>query len=201
MECRLCGRTADSFLCPSCREALQRESFASLYRQRCPVCGQPVWDPAYGCRFCGRRQLVYGSLHGELRSLVMRYKFDNRRSLAPVLASLLEPLLAAIPGPYTLVPVPASEQGRRRRGFDQSLELCRALHRPYQSLLSLDHKDRKSQKSLHGKQRREISFHLRKPRPDGVIVVVDDIMATGSTMQAAMDALGEPCYGIALCLA
>lgn len=136
-----------------------------------------------------------------LRDLVMRYKFDRELSLAPVLASLLEPLLASLPGPYTLVPVPASARGRRTRGFDQSLKLCRALHAPWKELLAADRKGNPSQKMLHGVRRREISYHLKASRPDGVLVVVDDIVATGSTMKAAMDALGEPCYGVALCLA
>lgn len=103
----------------------------------CPACAENTAGP-FAVRVPGAgRVVVAGRYRGPLRRAVLAYKERGRRDLAPDLAALLVPAVAAAlpagrppaadPGLLRLVPAPSRPGAARARGGDHVLRLCRAL--------------------------------------------------------------------------
>jgi predicted amidophosphoribosyltransferase len=183
---------------------------ASLLPARCPVCGAAGPVPCAPC--VGRmRPAVPGPLppgldacwsllayEGAARTLVARLKYRNDRTalvwLADGMAALVEP-----PPTVVVTWAPTSRRRRRRRGFDQAELLAGAVARrlgaPCRTLLERSTGPPQTGLSLAAR-RRGPSFvaapshwpHRSQPVPASVIVV-DDVVTTGSTFTAASWAL------------
>ncbi len=126
MWCANCKKPCDALLCSECRNALARISFEQRFDQRCEVCGNPILDRCYPCPWCTEDLLAYGPYEGVLASLVLRYKSGGELFLAFLLADLFQHMIA-FEKSSVLVPIPASFEGKRRRGFDQMLLVARIL--------------------------------------------------------------------------
>jgi ComF family protein len=130
-----------------------------------------------------------------LREALRAFKFAGRRALAAPLADLIieMPSCLAVAAPDLLVPVPLYPRRERERGFNQALLLARRLSRAWNVPVRADVLTRtaatRPQTDLTAAERRanvRHAFALR--RPDLVtgrhVVVVDDILTTGSTANA-----------------
>lgn len=192
MWCAHCKMLSDAKLCSSCNRELQRLSFANLYSQRCEVCGQPKLDHCYPCPSCDEALVAYGPYEGILASLVLRFKSGGELLLASLLADLYLQIMKTDDS-SVLVPIPASREGRRRRGFDQMLLIARLLSRrtgsPVVRLFS-HHKGRRhallsKQARLETKNLRERNHvskrNIRLLRQCKQVYVLDDIHTTGTT--------------------
>lgn len=196
MWCAHCKKLSDSTLCSSCTAELKKLSFASLYTQRCTVCGQSILDRSYPCPCCEEALIAYGPYEGVLAFLVLRYKSGGELLLAPFLADLFLDLMQA-DGSSVLVPIPASKEGKRRRGFDQMLLIACILSRktgsPVVRLFS-HHKGRRhallSKKARLETKSLLVRTHVSK-RSNMLLLqckqmyVLDDIHTTGSTCSQA----------------
>jgi len=131
MWCLTCNALSDAPLCSGCRKKLASLSYAQLYEHRCPTCGTPVLDTAYGCDFCQDALLSYGVYDGILEQLITSYKHAGNVQAAWQLATLFEPLVRKFGSPI-LIPIPSSISGKRNLGFDHmalvTAILCRRLH-------------------------------------------------------------------------
>src|ERR671919_440388 len=153
---------------------------ATLLPTRCPVCG------AAGSAPCGSL-LAY---EGAARTLVTSVKYRNDRAalawLADGMAALVEP-----PADVVVTWAPTSRRRRRQRGFDQAELLAAALarrwDRPCRRLLDRSPGPPQTGLSL-ADRRRGPCFMPQGAAPLGVIVV-DDVVTTGSTLTAASWAL------------
>lgn len=136
-------------------------------------------------RLVGEMAIVSAFIHeGPARQIVHHLKFGAVPAAADLISSLLIPL---IPPCTALVPVPRSPLRRLRYGVDTAdviaLGLGRRLRLPVVRALSADLSNR-SHTGRSQTQRVPPRFHLRRPVPDGSLLI-DDVLTTGSTLLAA----------------
>ena len=173
----------------------------------CHGCGQPL--PSWRtisvatecCAACRRlrpafdRGAVACDYEGALRAIVHAFKYDGRRSLARPLGRLLrEAGHAVLDGADGVVPVPLHPWKRVQRGFNQAADLARILGLPVRPVLRRSRATRTQTGLTHGQRRRNVAgaFALARwpwrPRQGAVenqiLVLVDDVMTTGATLDA-----------------
>ena len=121
--------------------------------------------------------------------ILMRAKEDNDRNARKV---IVDSVRKFIPPRSTIVPIPSSPESLRRRGFDHSLLLARAIDpraehvlkiiRRIEDQTELSHEER--YKNLH---RAYVAGNYFLPR----VVLLDDVITTGSSIREALRALRE----------
>lgn len=197
-RCLLCGEPGSGGrdLCAACLRSLPRNHCA------CPRCAIPLAVPGTCGRCLRREPLVHASRAAfvyapPVDQLLTRYKFHNDLAAGRLLASLMLDSLADAPRPQALVPVPLHRSRLRRRGYDQALELARPLARALGVPLApglLERRRRTGAQSELGAmaRRRNLrgAFHVPPGRDLPLhVALVDDVMTTGATVQAAALAL------------
>lgn len=191
-----------SALCPPCQAALAGQNATP-----CPGCGQypPVPQPlATHCGDCRRTPrpwghvYVFGPYEGALRELLLAYKFNQRLDLGRQLQECALAAFengqrnhAALPRPDVIVPVPLHGRRLLRRGFNQSREIARLLARrigaPIEQEALLRVRRTVPQMQLDRSER--ATNMLGAFAAEGALVqgrnilLVDDIMTTGSTLE------------------
>ncbi|WP_148288707.1 ComF family protein [Ilumatobacter nonamiensis] len=185
-----------------------------IFETRCAGCDKPGAPICTTCRFALLGPAPRPSPHGVIsavpftgraRSIVLGWKYRNRRAVSRHLAGLIVNRLIETRAQHDVDMVtwaPTSTKRRRERGFDQGELLARAVARqlgvPCRRLL-----DRDASASQTGRTRAERldgPTFVARPGLDGVrVLVVDDVVTTGSTLGAAAAALGD--RGAVACLA
>ncbi|HHO69436.1 MAG TPA: ComF family protein [Gammaproteobacteria bacterium] len=192
--CRLCRAPARDGL-DLCRDCLDDLPWLP---PGCPRCALPL-DAGAGtpCGACSTRPPAYDgcialfSYEFPVDHLVQQIKFGADLALARSLGILLLRRLRECgpPAPDRVVPVPLHPSRLSERGFNQARELARPLRA---AGLRLD--DRlcrrirrtPAQAGLPADQRRRNlrgSFEVRGPVAGGHLLLVDDVMTTGATLE------------------
>ncbi|HTX38186.1 MAG TPA: ComF family protein [Bryobacteraceae bacterium] len=160
---------------------------------RCALCrsGLRGFDAAY----------AYGSYEGVLRELIHIYKYGKVRTLARPLGDLLWTALARDEAWDMIAAVPLHWRRRWQRGFNQSELLARDLARrcgvPFVSLLKRVQPTTAQAGLSNQKRRRNVAsafacrrMVLRRDRLAGKrVLLIDDVLTTGSTAAACAAAL------------
>jgi predicted amidophosphoribosyltransferase len=145
--------------------------------------------------------VAVGRYRAPLRTAVLAYKERGRRDLASPLARLLAGALpaAAPPGGWWLVPAPSRRAAARARGGDHVLRLCRHLAHADRRLhvaaaLRLSRQARDSVGLDAAQRAQNLAGRLRTrasalPPPGAAVLLVDDVITTGATLQACRGAL------------
>ncbi|MCX8007917.1 MAG: phosphoribosyltransferase family protein, partial [Coriobacteriia bacterium] len=127
---------------------------------------------------------------------VALHKDPGERRYGPVLGALAATACAEWAGwPDAVVPIPPTPRARARRGYDHTLPLARvvAARLDVQVVQSLRARQRADQRSLGRNQRREnvrSAFSVRDAATiPARVLLVDDVMTTGATLDAAAAAL------------
>ena len=200
------ARPLESPVCDACWRAVP-----ALSPPWCVRCGDglPSWR-AVGplCARCRRRPLRItlarsaGAYDGSLRDIVHAFKYERCRALARPLAALMTAAGAEVlDGADAVVPVPLHPVRAWQRGFNQADDLAGALHLPIWRALRRTHHG-PPQATLpaarrHGNVRRAFALaRLGGARREArlrnrVIVLVDDVMTTGATIDACARVLLE----------
>jgi len=177
----------------------------------CAVCGAVLDSPLAGavCERCwlsiahGSSATVpltpalpstvaIGEYDGTLREIIHALKYDGRRSIAPPLSRMMGTHGRALLADADLVvPVPLHGRRRRQRGFNQAHDLARGLGLPVTAALRRVRQTR-PQVELPATDRQsnvKDAFTVRRTWRvpsvrNRVIVLVDDVTTTGSTLDA-----------------
>jgi ComF family protein len=127
--------------------------------------------------------------------LLTRYKFHGDLAAGRTLSALSLSALREAPRPEALVPVPLHRHRLRQRGHDQALGLARDWARALRLPVLVDalrrNRDTRPQTELDAHERRQnldSAFRMHSPCPAHV-ALVDDVLTTGSTAAAAVQAL------------
>jgi len=195
-RCYLCrGATGGGqLLCAPCQTDLPR-----LAGTRCPRCALPSPSGAV-CGGCLARPPHYDATFAALDYrfpadvLIQGLKYRSELALAPVLAALLGHALPADEPVDIATPVPLSTARLRERGYNQAMEIARALpgRVRLEPALCARVRETPAQSALPWSERvRNLRGAFRCERAlDGLTVaVVDDVMTTGATLDAVAAAL------------
>ena len=135
-----------------------------------------------------------------LDDAIRRFKFERHPELARPLSRLLVPRVRAlgIEPSDAWVPVPLHRARLVERGFNQSALVARCLARSTRSVFAarvlVRLRDTEQQARLGRTARSENAFGafaLRRPPNVGRVVLVDDVVTTGTTARACLAALRE----------
>ena len=191
--CGTCLNAPEPFraehFCISCRTPFQN-GFPLDSEGRCALCRSSLrgFDAAY----------CFGSYEGNLRSLIHLFKYDRVRPLAHPLADLLGAALPRDERFDAIVPVPLHWWRRWRRGFNQSALLAREMaRRTGAPVVSALRRARATppMAGLSGTDRRRsvrgafLAGRAGKTLRGKNVLLVDDVMTTGSTAAACAQVL------------
>lgn len=188
-DCLLCGaQDATAPVCAACAADLPR-----LPPALCPVCAEASPKGAV-CGQCLRSPPHFDASLSAFRyafpvdSLVHSLKYGHRLAIADFFAQALCGV-GPLPAADLIVPLPLSPRRLAERGFNQAVEIARPLARAQGLSLLLDGctrpRETAPQARLPWKARRDNIRHAFECAADLTgksIIVVDDVMTTGSTL-------------------
>jgi ComF family protein len=223
--CAVCGAALGGMeepwfgICETCRRRIVADCAESGAEKRCDCCGKPLISEQERCLPCRNgaerafdRIIVFFPYTGIYRRLLRAYKFGKSVAVGNFFAEHIRAALDTLAGGggVSVVPVPPRPGKIKKAGWDQVEYLAGLLERgnggggnwrvlrclkrlPSGVQKKLNREDR--QKNLRGRIR------LTMPAPT-TAVLIDDVMTTGSTMDACAAALKaggtERVYGICL---
>ena len=199
-RCTLCLAADPSGLnlCRDCRVDLP------WLDRSCPRCALPLAAPSLPCGHCQThrsaldRTLALFQYAPPVDVLIQQFKFGRSLHHARLFASLLAERVHDSAPPDCLIPVPLHPSRQRTRGFNQALEIARPLAKHLHC--RLDHSSCRrtratpAQSRLPATQRRRNlrgAFALTRPVDARHVALVDDVMTTGSTLEALAEVLRD----------
>ena len=204
-DCLQCGLEG-GLLCNICRMALQ------AIPERCYRCYKttPTALTCTKCRKVSRMHRVHVATiyAGAAKELVWRLKFAGARAAVKPMAAHIKTIPSfkgslVFSAPVLVVPVPTATSRVRQRGYDQAKLLARELSQN-KGLMYFDCLRRHGQSHQVGASRQlrltqlRSAFRVRKPRmvQGAHILLVDDVLTTGATLEAAASTLRAAGAGV-----
>jgi ComF family protein len=208
--CHVCKafipNAGDLFICAEC---LDKTSF--LTSPLCTSCGRPFVTENgrdHTCGACITNTPPYicrsaALLEGPVQELIHRYKYSGRAHLGQPLGLLTATTLAAFSieaMPAVIVPVPLHRKRLRQRGFNQSQLIANVLEKQWKVPLEVGNLRRirwtEPQITLDATARvanvkGAFAVEDAKKLKGKRVLLVDDVLTTGSTMRECAEALRD----------
>ena len=202
-RCPVCAARAGRGFCDDCRPLLP------WIRIGCEICGAELHETGVCgiCGVCGSCQarrpyydhaVIPFKYHAPISDQIQTLKYHRQLRHADDLGAMICRRVWKDPGaaPDVLIPVPLHPRRLRQRGFNQALEIARRIGGELgievsHSLLTRV-KNTVSQTGLGERQRRRNltgAFHAAAPIKHAWVALVDDVVTSGSTVNAAARAL------------
>ena len=196
-RCALCNAVSTAGFCPPCQPLLPWIATA------CARCGASL-ESAGICGRCQKRPPSYHDsripfhYQAPISNGIQRFKYGADLNYAGTFADMLtlHLLRAGPPWPEVLIPVPLHPRRLRQRGFNQALELAamvgKKLRIPVISNRLHRQRNTPAQVGLNAAARRKNmhqAFIANDVSQFTHIALIDDIVTTGSTANAAAAAL------------
>jgi ComF family protein len=192
IPCRLCGSPCQGqILCDQCANELPKIGSC------CPRCALPTSN----AQLCGQclssppHQTLSFSLYPYLNPidrLIVDFKFNDKLYMADFFANQMALKLKARPLPQLLIPIPLHPIRLKQRGYNQSNELAKSLSKRLAIPNSNDYLAKvintEPQSSMPFNQRKRNIQHAFKatlPTAPKHIALIDDVLTTGHTANAA----------------
>ena len=173
-----------------------------IFDARCVACGEwgtvacdrcvHQWTaiPRHTTTAWGLPLVALGDYRGGLRSVILAAKHRGAHAIIRRLGAPLRSAIRAL-GDAVVIPMPSSRSGFRARGYGLSVLMARATGMPIADCLVMD--DAGSQRGRHRDARHVRAMHLaaRRPAVGTRVVIVDDVVTTGASVDAAIAACYE----------
>ena len=190
-DCALCGKAVrEGLVCAACCEGMPRTGVA------CPRCALPLETPGI-CGRCLRDAPAFDAAIAVFEygfpvdRLVQRFKYSGDLTIGRWLALELAAHIAKVARPDLLIAPPLTASRLAQRGFNQALEIAKVVAGRLQIGYSLNGMVRTHesapQAGLTRQQRRANlrgAFRCDEPVEGLHVIVVDDVMTTGATVDA-----------------
>lgn len=211
-KCAGCGKWGERY----CSACLKKSVL--IPTPICQICGDPLpEDGAVICTRCRTQQVAYTAVRSwavfeePLQSAVHQLKYRHDRGLGEVLARpMIDILLKYMWDVELILPVPLDAARRKERGYNQAALLARPISWetgiPYHADGLTRIKITRQQVGLNITERRENmagAFEADRVLVAGkCVLVIDDVITTGSTLNACAHALisagAERVFGLTL---
>jgi competence protein ComFC len=196
--CGGCGNSGTRW-CENCQRQI-----SLLSKPYCDICGIPLRDKPSLCPDCHRERPCYRILRSwsafdaSIQTALHRLKYRRDIGLGDALAVQFSGFVASLKWPVDLVvPVPLGQKRLHERGYNQvgliARPLSLAMNIAYAPDALTRERETRSQVGLT-KSERHINvrgaFHAKARRVNGrVILLIDDVATTGSTLSSCAEAL------------
>ncbi len=195
-KCVLCFANK-GMICDKCARLLPKAHL------KCLRCGKrnPYGTYCLSCvrKFEPDRVLSVFDYCDEIKKIIHEFKYKDYSALSEELARLMVPIISDLKNysSYTLVPIPIDIKKLQYRGYNQSELLANHLGKltnlPVKNILSRVHDSRPSQAQSEKDERRKNikgAFFVKNVTEIGEnIILVDDVITTGATVEEATKVL------------
>ncbi len=169
----------------------------------CSKCGRATPQPCLACLECKANMPAFDAARsafryeGEIVRLIRQFK-NGQKYLAEVFAGCMYPLLSEFEAPDFVIGIPMTKEAVKRRGYNQSELLARAVCRlaryKFEGNVLIKTRETAAQKTLSAKQRAQnlrgsMRVHERAKCRGKRILLIDDVLTTGATASVAAQAL------------
>lgn len=200
--CILCDKEIpDGDICPSCKK---QDIFNT--GNRCKVCDMVIKEGNVICDHCKSHPKSFEKAYCALKyndatkSSILKFKNDSAKYLAPKFAKLMFDCLQKENVDFDIIlPVPSHEKSVKKRGYNPALllaeELGKLTEKPVYEVLTKNVQTQ-NQKFLNFQQRQtnlenSITLSDLKVIKGKRVLIVDDILTTGATVNACAKLLGK----------
>ncbi|MBM3210514.1 ComF family protein [Candidatus Saccharibacteria bacterium] len=188
--CYGCGLIG-SALCPNCINNIINEPFTVCFN-----CGKTLpCTTQLACQNTISASWCVGAREGLLRLCIDEYKFESVRAIASSLAELLNQRIPLLPSSVVVTNIPTASNHIRARSFDHAALLARCFAKRrgliHQNLLERRHNlSQRAAVSREERASRAASAFCVTSNVEGLtILLLDDIVTTGSSVRAAAQIL------------
>lgn len=195
-ECGGCGRIGSRW-CLECQQKVK-----TLNGILCDVCGLPQ-EKAGICANCRADKPHFRSLRAwaefeePLRSALHKLKYRRDLSMGDAIAAHMLDFVRGLKwNAELIIPIPLGRQRLRERGYNQVAMIAKPLSMglgvDYSQDALVRRKETRSQVGLSREERRKNvsgAFHADSGVKGKIVLVIDDVSTTGSTLSSSAEAL------------